>query len=164
MSDSAKKAELFRAWLVDHALEHAFALFDSKFPYFTPTDHAISVLSSLNANTEYLYIMYMGEGYADLRPLYIGKTSSPSSRWLQGHLRGLRKAAAGFTKSHYQGWIEVLREVPTEVYLACIAQENIIRSPIPGFPTTVGSIEYQLIALAADAFPRYLLNYEGVAR
>jgi hypothetical protein len=51
MSDSAKKAELFQTWLADHARDHNFALFDSKFPDFTPTDHAVSVLSGLSNNT-----------------------------------------------------------------------------------------------------------------
>ena len=50
------------------------------------------------------------------------------------------------------------------VYLMCVNQENIKFPPIPGFPVSVGSIEYQLISLAADAFDSSLLNSEGVAR
>jgi len=45
-----------------------------------------------------------------------------------------------------------------------VPQDAIIAPPIPGFPTSVGSVEYQLVALAQDAFARTLLNREGVGR
>lgn len=45
-----------------------------------------------------------------------------------------------------------------------VPEDAISASPIPGFPTSVGSVEYQLVALAQDAFPGTLLNREGVGR
>ena len=65
---------------------------------------------------------------------------------------------------NYNNWLKRLNSINCPVYLMCVDQEKIKFAPIPSFPVSVGSIEYQLISLAADAFDSSLLNSEGVAR
>lgn len=89
-----------------------------------------------------------------LRPLYIGKSKHPLHRWKQ-HLTHLARG-----EGVYARWLP-LWERSLELYV--IPDEALQAAPLPGFPVTVGSVEYQLIGLAQDAYD-HLLNSDGVAR
>jgi hypothetical protein len=100
--------------------------------------------------------------FADLVPVYIGRTDDVLGRWEQ-HLKGW---AAG-TKS-YARWRQALLSPDGSarfaLVLLVVPAGAITRPPIPGFPSTAGSVEYQLVGLAADAYPGRLLNHEGRGR
>ena len=85
-------------------------------------------------------------------------------RWNQGHLKKLNKVRKGKSTGSYVKWVELLDKVDMSPFILCIQEDDVSFPPIPGFPITIGAIEYQLISLAADSFSEYLLNQEGAAR
>lgn len=97
-------------------------------------------------------------------PLYIGKSENPFSRWVNGHLRRLREEHNGSQTGSYAALQKALKVNPEGLQLFCVNEDDILFPPIPGFPTTAGAVEYQLVGLAQDAFPGMLLNKEGAAR
>lgn len=110
---------------------------------------------------EYIYILLI-HNEAQLIPVYIGKTNNPLNRW-KSHL-----AAWARGKGSYQRWRELLLNdhglSRYDIYLMIIPGQAIMEPPIPGFPCTVGAVEYQLVGLASDAYAGYLLNQEGNRR
>jgi hypothetical protein len=158
-----EKAGLFTSWLYAHLKGNLILLFSTGAPSFELTAEAKSFFAKPEVSSLYLYILLVRNG-DELIPLYIGKASSPRSRWINGHLRSLRKALSAERPTGYSRWVRALEKAEGEVYLFCIHEGAICYPPIPDFPKTVGSIEYQLVSLASDAFPGMLLNNEGVGR
>lgn len=159
-----EKGQLFNRWLLDHAEGNNFLLFANRSPLFELTQGAKEYFATLEKKGEYLYILCTKSGVNTYIPLYIGKTTSPRNRWLQNHLPKLRNAVHSPKKGSYSIWVQTIAEIKHPIHLICIHENSIKYPPIPDFPLTVGSIEYQLISLANDAFPGQLLNFEGVAR
>lgn len=95
-------------------------------------------------------------------PIYIGRSNSPVHRW-KSHLDGLKKG-----KALYSRWQELLLDangfLKVKLDLIVVLDTELTVSAIPMFPCTVGSIEYQLVSLASDAYPDTLLNHEGNRR
>ncbi|WP_207953338.1 GIY-YIG nuclease family protein [Paenibacillus agricola] len=94
-------------------------------------------------------------------PIYIGKSKTPVTRW-NSHIKNLN-----IGKSSYSKWKIYLLDNNRANYdciLMVIPEVAISEPPIKGFPKTIGSIEYQLVSLASDAYPDTLLNKEGNRR
>ncbi|MEA4884517.1 MAG: hypothetical protein VB144_12845 [Clostridia bacterium] len=95
-------------------------------------------------------------------PLYIGKTHDLLGRW-STHVGSLN---AG--KGSYSNWRRTIPDASGKtrmgLYLMAIPQSAVKAPAIPGFPTTIGSLEYQIISLSGDAYPGELLNEEGNRR
>lgn len=110
-------------------------------------------------STEWLYLVVADEDPPV--PLYVGRTTAPVDRW-KSHLAGVERGTGLYAR-----WRESLLDrrgdARHELWLWLVAAPAIIDSPIPGFPPTVGSVEYQLVSLAGDAYGR-LLNVEGNRR
>lgn len=164
MNVSTEKAELFFTWMTSHLDGRSVLLFSHLLPEPAVTVDAKIALTGCDPSAIHLYVLYVGDSKHLAKPLYIGKADSPAKRWLQGHLPSLRRAAHGSKQGSYSRWWHALQASGTDIRLFIIAEPDILFAPIPGFPKTVGSIENQLISLAADAFPGALLNYEGVGR
>ncbi|MDR7236526.1 hypothetical protein [Neobacillus drentensis] len=68
-------------------------------------------------------------------------------------------------KGSYLEWknllIDELDIAKHALILLIIPDNEIVTPPIPNFPKTVGSVEYQLVSLVSDAYPDTLLNNEG---
>ena len=86
---------------------------------------------------------------------------SPVQRW-RAHLAGVDRGTRGYAR-----WRESLLDpaggARCGLCLALVAASTIVGPPIPGFPASVGAVEYQLVSLAGDAYGR-LLNVEGNRR
>jgi hypothetical protein len=95
-------------------------------------------------------------------PVYIGKTDDPMVRWRQ-HLDGWASGTGSYARWR-QTLLDAEGRVRCPLTLLVVPAGAIVRAPLPGFPTTVGSVEYQLVGLAADTFPGRLLNSEGQGR
>lgn len=158
-----EKAKLFTSWLKDHLADNLVHLFSTGFPSFELTEEAKASFSREEQEVFYLYILLV-KNLEELIPIYIGKASSPRDRWINGHLRNLRKAIGAIKPTSYSEWIKALEKAEGKAYLFCIRENAVKYPPIPGFPKTVGSVEYQLVSLAGGAFPGRLLNSEGVGR
>jgi hypothetical protein len=113
------------------------------------------------ANELSIYILLLDSGTGKV-PIYVGKSDTPLIRW-SNHLDGLSHG-----KSSYRKWKALLSNadgtVKYDLTLLVVPKSAIDEPPIPDFPTAVGAVEYQLIALASDAFPDTLLNHEGKSR
>lgn len=156
--DADKKRILFNAWSATLLPKHSFHLCEP----FAPLDPntLMARLAGLPV-TSSIYILFANIG-GEATPVYIGKADDPSVRWRQhidGWIRGTRS---------YARWrknlIDTDDRVRYDVTLLVVPAEAIVNPPLPGFPTTVGSVEYQLVGLASDAFPGRLLNCEGKER
>lgn len=158
--DSDKKREQLNAWWADLLPEHSFQLFEP----LEPLDPMVAMdrLASLPAAPS-VYVLF-ADIERKVTPVYVGKAdrSTPSDRWRQ-HLDGWVRGTGS-----YAHWRETLLEADGKVRynltLLVVPEVALIRPPLPGFPCTIGSVEYQLVGLAADAFPGWLLNHEGQGR
>jgi hypothetical protein len=157
-----EKQTLLTSWLRNHTSGNEAPLFQIRHPAFTLTPEAISLLRRPQVSAMALYIVSYSDGEQQV-PIYIGKSRNPWQRWERGHLRGLRQAVET-GGGLYARWCAVFDQIMQPLLLHCISEDAILAPPIPGFPQTVGSVEYQLISLTADAYPDRLLNSEGVAR
>lgn len=147
--DADKKRALLERWLTLHDVHRV------PFHAGGPLDVTAS-LASLRAHLqdvqESVYVLVRRS--APTRPVYIGKSVHPYSRW-QGHLREIQQG-----KGRYGAWTAFLAE-PLDLYVVPVAAMR--GPPIPGFPITAGAVEHQLISLGQDAFSG-LLNRDGVGR
>jgi hypothetical protein len=156
--DADRKRQLLAEWWADLLPQFSVRLLNPG----EPLEQAVA-LGRLRQRPELcgagpsVYVLF-----ADLVPVYIGRTDDVLGRWEQ-HLKGW---AAG-TKS-YARWRQALLNTDGSarfaLVLLVVPATAITRPPIPGFPTTAGSVEYQLVGLAADAYPGRLLNHEGRGR
>ncbi|MEH7502927.1 GIY-YIG nuclease family protein [Neobacillus drentensis] len=112
-------------------------------------------------SNEYIYLLCMSTDN-DTIPVYIGKSLNPYTRW-KSHVGKLLEG-----KGSYLRWKNLLlqdHEIAIHSLILLIIPDNeIVTSPIPNFPKTVGSVEYQLVSLVSDAYPNTLLNREGNRR
>lgn len=162
---SQQKRDLLNRWLAAHAPGNSVLLFANKAPHYELTVDAIGLLKNLRANVEMsLYIVCLGNPEHEAIVAYVGKAANPWRRWQGGHLKKLREVVKRQVNSSYTRWVDLFETTDRMIYLICIDEREINFSPIPEFPNTVGAIEYQLISLAQDCFPEYLLNQEGVGR
>lgn len=154
-----------RAWLAAHAPENYAPLFASRAPAYRLTAEAVTLLKRApDGGGISLYVVSLGIPGSETAVAYVGKAASPWRRWQGGHLRNLRAAAEGRKSSVYADWVRLFESTVETIHLVRVGEGQIEFPPIPGFPCTVGSVEYQLVSLAYDCFPEYLLNREGVAR
>ena len=121
----------------------------------------INILGSKFPDENFIYIVIIRKENSDI-PVYIGKSNNLSSRW-NSHLKKLE-----IGKGLYSKWRNLLFDsfgkIRYETLLMAVPSSYLKRPPIPDFPTTVGSVEYQLVGLASDAYPDTLLNQEGNRR
>lgn len=156
--DAQKKSALLTSWYEDFLPSHTVCLFDrlSRFDRTT----AISRLANLPTKPS-IYILFVTEQDCFV-PVYIGKADSPLLRWGQ-HLEGWSKGAGSYAR-----WRAALLDTDgranADLTLLVIPLDEIKQPPIPGFPVSLGTVEYQLVGLASDAFPGRLLNSEGRGR
>lgn len=98
----------------------------------------------------------------NLVPAYIGKSVNPVNRW-KSHIDRIQKGTGSYKK-----WKDILLQkneiAKYTLLLFVIPEKSIATPPIPNFPTSVGSVEYQLISLVSDVYPSILLNHEGNRR
>jgi hypothetical protein len=117
--------------------------------------------AKFNGSGEYIYLLCVSTNLETI-PVYIGKSVNPTSRW-RSHISKLLEG-----KDSYLHWKNLLireNDTATQSLILLIIPENRIENPpIPNFPTTVGSVEYQLVSLVSDAYPETLLNKEGNRR
>lgn len=140
-------------------------MFAVRAPSYELTAEAAALLKRPSDGVEMsLYVVCFGDPERGAAVAYVGKSADPWGRWSGGHLRNLRAAANGAKRPGYARWVCLFESADRTIHLVCVGEGRIEFPPIPGFPRTVGSVEYQLVSLAYDCFPEYLLNREGVAR
>lgn len=160
-----QKRDLIQKWMAVHATNNSAPLFINKSKLFKLSPEADQLLATKEQHIGYsLYIVCMGDPSIETIPIYIGKSSSPQKRWKNGHLRKLNEANKGSSNNSYRKWLEILGPSIIMAFILCLNEDDILFAPIPDFPATIGSIEYQLVSLAADSFPGYILNLEGRSR
>jgi hypothetical protein len=158
--DADKKRALLKSWWANLLPEHSFRLFEPLEPFDPKV--AMTRLATLPAAPS-IYVL-LADMDGEVTPVYIGKAdrSTPGVRWQQ-HLDDWKRGTGSYAR-----WREALLDregrVRYALTLLVVPAEAIVRPPLPGFPSTVGSVEYQLVGLAADAFPGRLLNSEGQGR
>lgn len=156
--DAEKKMFLLTEWWGEFAPARTIKLLDR----FAVIDHAAALarLGVLSAEPS-VYVLFSGT-YGHEVPVYVGKADDPIRRW-NGHLDGLRKG-----QKSYARWRTALLDpdgrAAADLTLMVIPVAAINRPPIPGFPLTLGALEYQLVGLIQDAYPGRLLNVEGRGR
>jgi hypothetical protein len=157
-SDAERKRELLKAWCGDFTGRFAVRLLGRAEPL--DKDLALGRLKDLTTGLA-VYLLFVEEKDG-LAPVYIGRADDTLVRWGQ-HLDGW---LAG--KRSYAAWRRKLLDADgralANLLLLVVPASAITQPPIPGFPCTVGSVEYQLVGLAEDAFPGRLLNHEGKGR
>jgi hypothetical protein len=164
MVDFQKKA-LIQKWIAAHAPNNSAPIFINGFEPLKLNPEADQLLTLKGQSNGYsLYIVCIGDPSVETIPVYIGKSQSVLKRWKNGHVKKLNEAYQKSSNHSYRKWIEILGPSIGMAFIICLNEDDIRFPPIPDFPTTIGSIEYQLVALAADAFPGYVLNLEGKSR
>jgi hypothetical protein len=157
-SDADKKRALLTSWWAELMPDHAVRLFDA----LAPLDAKTALARLANLPTSACVYVLLADIGGELTPVYIGKADDALVRWRQ-HLDGWVRGTGGYAR-----WRRALLDsdglVRYGLTLLVVPAQAIISPPLPGFPTTVGSVEYQLVGLAADAYPGRLLNSEGQGR
>lgn len=114
------------------------------------------------SDEEAIYTLFIKAEEGNFIPVYVGKSNSILTRW-KSHLKKLQKG-----DDSYKRWKSLLIDNDNraiyDTFVVIILGSHIDKSPLPEFPTTVGSVEYQLVSLVSDAYPEYLLNHEGNRR
>lgn len=160
--DALRKRALFETWMAEHQ-GHSLTFARAGEPIDRRT--VLSRLTSLAGRQrapEYVYILSERRPDEDT-PAYIGKARSPVSRWNQ-HLAGLSKGESSYARWRQRFLREGHETVRFDLTLLVVGEHQVQFSPLPGFPTTIGAVEYQLVGLVADAYPLRLLNDEGQGR
>jgi hypothetical protein len=160
--DSQTKRRLLIAWWEQFLPSYAVIILSHREPLVKETvlkrigEMAAGVPCDLS-----VYVLFSG-AKAHRVPVYIGKAAQPLRRWAQ-HLDGWISGTGS-----YRAWRELLLDkaglARKDSTLLVIPETAIRKPPLTGFPTTIGSVEYQLVGLAEDAFPGRLLNREGKKR
>lgn len=150
-ADTAQKRQWVQAWLRAHEAYRVPLHSGGELEARDSTQRLATALGD-RGHRDSLYVLVRQD--TPLEPLYIGKSRQPLQRW-RSHLRGVQSG-----QGTYARW-QPHWDHPLALYV--IPGPAISASPIPDFPTTVGSVEYQLIGLCQDAFPNGV-NIDGVAR
>lgn len=160
--DGDRKRELLQDWWRELLPVYSVRLFGRG----DLVDRAVGVASlgglpSACRECPAVYILF-ADSTAGPVPVYVGKADDALTRWAQ-HLDGW---TAG--RGSYARWRrELLDEggrCRDDLFLLIVPRAAITHPPIAGLPATVGAVEYQLVALAEDAYPGWLLNHEGRGR
>ena len=160
-----QKRFLLQKWLSAHALGRCAQLFAGGLRPYYLSGAAEAMLKAYEGSVSMaLYVVYLDQVQSGVIPVYVGKSAHPLRRWRDGHCRNLTKVWNGKKSGLYARWIQLLEREQTPSFIMCVGEKDILFPPIPEFPLTVGSIEYQLISLASDAFEGFLLNSEGRSR
>jgi hypothetical protein len=159
-----RKRALFTKWLQQIPSEQKILLFNAhqRVSDWNRTDQLREFLKT--HSTEYCIYLMLSEIAPSIEvPLYIGKSKDVLKRW-DDHFNNLFNKQK--MKSYSQWWSKLIDQDQFlyNTYLLVISQSKIQTPPIPDFPTSVQSVEYQLIGLASDAYAEYLLNQEGNRR
>jgi hypothetical protein len=158
-----KKKQLLNDWLniFNENFNIEFAAQGQKVNKELILERIRSHCAKFNGSAEYIYLLCASTGQKTI-PVYIRKTVNPTSRW-RSHISKLLKG-----KGSYFHWKNLLireNDIATQsLILLIIPESEIVTPPIPNFPSTVGSVEYQLVSLVSDAYPKTLLNKEGNRR
>jgi hypothetical protein len=159
VNDKVVKSQLLTTWLQRHD-ENRVQLAE----FGQPIDrHAVLVsierVTGQTAPAEWLYLVVVDE--EPPVPVYVGRTTSPVERW-SSHLAGLARGVGVYARWR-AALLDPTGRARSGLWLLFVAASAISEPPIPGFPSTVGAVEYQLVSLAGDAHSR-LLNIEGNRR
>jgi hypothetical protein len=122
--------------------------------------HRVADVTSKIPDESVIYVLSIVKG-EELVPVYVGKTKTPLKRW-EGHINGLLRGGGRYSK-----WLQVLFQnwkARFDTSLILIPASKISEPPIPNFPITVGSVEYQLVELVSGNYPETCLNVEGKRR
>lgn len=156
--DAERKRTLLAEWWAEFIPARIIKLLDRLSPFNPAT--MLARLGGLSLEPS-VYVLFSAEYGQDV-PVYVGQASNPVSRW-NGHIEGLRKG-----QKSYARWRAALFDTEgravAALTLLVVPVAAITRPPIPGFPVTMGAVEYQLVGLAQDAYPGRLLNSEGRGR
>jgi hypothetical protein len=157
--DEAAKASLLSAWLARYGERRALLAVSGRSIDPRTVLRSISMIVHAAARDEWLYVLVADE--KPPVPLYVGRSALPVQRW-QSHLAGLLRGTGGYAR-----WREAILDpegrARFDLGLVLVSASSIKDAPIPGFPSSVGAVEYQLVSLASDAYGR-LLNVEGNRR
>jgi hypothetical protein len=161
--DSDKKKHLLKNWISYYLEDYLIdiAVEGQRITRNMIVESIAKQSSNITESKEYIYLLCIYEGNK-LIPVYIGKSTNPLIRWKNHQVKWLSG------KGTYFNWKNLLitenEMAKYTLKLLIIPENEIINPPIPNFPNTVGSIEYQLISLVSDAYPKTLLNKEGNRR
>jgi hypothetical protein len=158
---SLEKVQLITSWLNQSINNFSFN-FCTKGEKIDSVSVQNSIARMLDGygKSECIYLLCI-KNELDYVPIYIGKSKTPGNRW-RSHIKNLFDG-----KASYARWKSFLIEnyvAKHNCLLIVIPDIAISEPPISGFPKTIGSIEYQLVSLASDAYPDTLLNHEGNRR
>jgi hypothetical protein len=157
--DEVAKANLLSTWLARYG--NARARLASAGAPIQPRAALESIRTIVDASSsdESLYVLVAEED--EPVPLYVGRAALPVRRW-QSHLAGLQRGTGSYAR-----WRDAILDAEgnarVDLVLILVSASSITEAPIPGFPCSVGAVEYQLVSLAGDAYGR-LLNVEGNRR
>lgn len=161
-ADAVQKRALFEAWLAAHQ-EFSFLLaLENEEIDRRAVQARLTTLTGRQRAPEYVYVL-MERRAGDDTPAYVGKSQQPRQRWTH-HLMGLARGEGSYARWRTRLLREGHERVRFDLRLYVVGQTSVLFSPIPEFPTTIGAVEYQLVGLAADAYPLPLLNHEGQGR
>ncbi|MGY2894337.1 hypothetical protein ACVWZX_002353 [Deinococcus sp. UYEF24] len=161
-SDALRKRVLFETWLEAHRNASATLALAGE-----PIDRRrflarVVSLTGQQRDDEYIY-MLLERRPSEETPAYIGRATSPMRRWMQ-HLTGLARGEGSYARWRTRLLREGHETTRFDLELLVVGETHLLFPPLPDFPVTVGAVEYQLVGLAADAYPLRLLNHEGQSR
>ncbi|GGK38173.1 hypothetical protein GCM10008955_35090 [Deinococcus malanensis] len=160
--DALRKRVLFEAWMAEHQpFSVQFAQKGEAIDRRTVLAR-LTTLAGRQRAPEYVYVLSERRP-EEITPAYVGKARSPVTRWTQ-HLAGLTKGEGSYARWRQRFLREGHETVRFDLDLLLVGETQVQFPPLPGFPTTIGAVEYQLVGLAAGAYPLRLLNHEGQAR
>jgi hypothetical protein len=133
--DADKKRALLRSWWTNLLPDYSFHLFDAHAPLDPKT--AMARLTGLPAVPS-IYVL-LADIDGEVTPVYVGKADDPSVRWRQ-HLDGWENGAGCYVRWR-QALLDAGGRVRYRLTLLVVPAGDIVSPPLPGFPTTVGSVE-----------------------
>jgi hypothetical protein len=163
MCDRKRKQELLAMWMMTHGPDRKTLLIAEGEPFsqVNTVERICNRVKHQKISEEVLYLL-IAVTPDDQVPVYVGRATAVCSRWTK-HFSGIQKG-----KGLYSRWCTLLftdlMVARYSLILMIIPGSQITSPPIPGFPTTIGAVEYQLVSLMADAYPSMILNHEGRLR
>mgnify|MGYP000890834596 CR=1 FL=1 len=161
--DTERKRDLLNVWLALHAPDRTVHLLPEgvSFSYEKAMEQIYEHVMCREVSEEVIYILIAATADGEV-PVYVGRSRDVCSRW-STHLVGI-----GSGDGVYATWQSMLltdsMKTRWSLSLMVVPGSQIEFPPIPGFPTTIGAVEYQLVSLMADAYPSMTLNHEGRLR